>query len=115
MAAALITVGMASRATMVALLAALPPARPDGLGRAAAGISRARLLVALGLGIAVPLLWSAFSGEGLKGLMLVLVMALAALGVAIWARTRLGGQTGDVLGATQQITTVAGWVVVAAG
>jgi adenosylcobinamide-GDP ribazoletransferase len=41
-------------------------------------------------------------------------MAGATLAIAHTAMRRIGGQTGDVLGATQQVCEVAGLVVLAA-
>lgn len=45
---------------------------------------------------------------------LVPVMALAAVVVSLEALRKIGGFTGDTLGATQQVVEIAGWIVLAA-
>ena len=51
---------------------------------------------------------------GRAGLLALAVMALSALIVAGRARARLGGQTGDVLGAVQLCAEIAGWITLGA-
>ena len=97
-------VAMLSRAAMVVLLEWMPAAREDGLGKSASGTGRASGL-ALGGVIVFALL-----GLGWIGLGLVLVTAAIAVLVALAASRRIGGQTGDVLGATQALTEVGGWL-----
>ncbi len=81
---------------------ALPPARDDGLGatagrpRAAAVITAAAIAVAIGLASLGPL-----HGAVALGLAAAAVCAAAAL-----ARHQIGGYTGDVLGAFQQIAEI---------
>ena len=80
-------------------MAALPAARRGGL---AAGAGRphplrAAAAVAIAAGIGLLLLPP---GAVLVGLLLAL---LVLLGVAALAQRQLGGQTGDVLGAAQQL------------
>ena len=101
-----VATGALSRLAMVALLAALPPAREGGLGRAAqegAGGAMAATLVALLLGLPTGLL--------LPVLLVPTAVTTAALGLL--ARRRLGGQTGDVLGASQVLTESAIWAALA--
>jgi len=99
-----------SRAMAVVLIRVLPYAGDLGAAKAkplAERVSAAGALVALG--------WAATAGAALTawrpdwGPAVVLSVALAALGA--WAcarcwRRRLGGFTGDTLGATQQLTEV---------
>jgi adenosylcobinamide-GDP ribazoletransferase len=90
---------------------ALPYARPEGgSGEALAGstgeVSRA-LGVGLGIGLAVAAL-------GLRGIVLAGSAAVAALVVGLVARRRLGGVTGDVLGAAAELATTAALVAAAA-
>lgn len=92
----------ASRAALPALMASLPPARPDGL---AAGVGRidaatARIAAALGLAFLLP------GGFAFAVVAALLVAGLAFL-VARLALARIGGQTGDVLGAAQQAGEIA--------
>ena len=101
-ASALIAAGAASRAGLPALMASLAPARDHGLEagagrphplRAAAGIAIAALL-------AFVVLAPGMAAAGLVG------AAGALLSVAILARRQIGGYTGDVLGAAQQLAEV---------
>jgi len=101
---ALIAVAAASRAAMPALLAALPPARTDGLGKAAGAETAPAIPAALiGFAVLLPL------GLG-SALSVAAAVALAAAAMAALARRQIGGQTGDVLGATQQATEIAAWM-----
>lgn len=106
--AAALLIGVASRLMMLVVLMGLPPARADGLGRSASARSWAALApgaaIAAGLAIVV----------GLPGLAALVAAVLAALAIAVWARTLLGGQTGDVLGAVQIVSQCAGWVALSA-
>lgn len=106
--AAFIAMAMASRALMLLPMAALPPARRDGLGRAAADPGRARVAAGLALGAA------ALLPLGGAALAVLAAMALATLLPALLARRRIGGQTGDVLGAVQQLAEAAGWLALLA-
>ncbi|RMD88839.1 MAG: adenosylcobinamide-GDP ribazoletransferase [Alphaproteobacteria bacterium] len=99
-----------SRAAMGAVMAALPGARRDGLS-ASVGRPPARL-VWWGIGVAA---LAALLFTGLAGLLAGgLAAALAALAVAALARARIGGQTGDVLGAVQQMSELAALAAFAA-
>jgi adenosylcobinamide-GDP ribazoletransferase len=98
-AAALIAAGSASRAALPALMAALPPARADGL---AAGAGRPHPLRAAAAGAIAVLAAFLLLPPGLATQGLAAASA-ALLGVVLLARRRLGGYTGDVLGAAQQL------------
>lgn len=101
--AALAAAGAVSRATCPALLAWLPPARTDGLGAGAGRAPSEALAVALGLAACFALLLLGL-GHGLAALVLAALPAWALAGLA---RRRIGGHTGDVLGAAQQLAEVA--------
>ena len=98
--AAVIAVAMASRVAPVALMAWLPAARADGLGAQGRAVGTASVLVATLLG-GLPLLLLAQGGAALA------VAALAVAVLALTARSKIGGQTGDVLGAGQQTAEIA--------
>ena len=108
MGVAFIAVAVFSRLCMLAVLLILPPARADGLGHSAVG---GRFAVALP-GVAVALI--AGSALGGAAVVLAVVMALSAAWVAWVAKAKIGGQTGDVLGATQLVSEITGWVVLSA-
>ena len=100
---ALAALGAGSRAFMVGVMVALPNARAGGLSAGAGRPAPQAALLALAIAAAFGLL--AF---GWGALLVLLAMAVAVLAVALIARAKLGGQTGDVLGASQQITEIAG-------
>jgi adenosylcobinamide-GDP ribazoletransferase len=87
-----------SRAGMAGVMAALPPAREGGLsrlvGRPSGGQAGFALLVALVL---------ALPGAGWALVWVLPALAIALGALALWAKARIGGQTGDILGASQQI------------
>ncbi|SEM91615.1 cobalamin-5'-phosphate synthase [Loktanella fryxellensis] len=99
--AAFLLAGTASRLAMLVLLLALPPARADGLGQAAAGTARLAWLpgAVVVAGVAV---WT-----GPQAFVALLLAVLIAATIARQCLRRIGGQTGDVLGATQVMTEVA--------
>jgi adenosylcobinamide-GDP ribazoletransferase len=99
---ALIAAHAASRAMFPAAMWALAPARADGLG-AEAGRPRAAPVVtaaAIGLVIALAALGPAM------GLTAFAASAAAVVAAALVARRLIGGYTGDVLGALQQIAEI---------
>ncbi|MHA6345028.1 adenosylcobinamide-GDP ribazoletransferase [Roseivivax sp. CAU 1761] len=104
----LLLVALASRWLMLAALVLLPPARPDGLGRMAGGVAPRALWPGGAATLAVAL-WA-----GPAALPVLAVMGAVALILGALARRRLGGQTGDVLGAVQLATEAAGWTALLA-
>lgn len=96
--AALIGAAALSRGGMVVLMGMMPNARDSGLshhvGRPGA-----------------PTVWLAAAIAGLTGLICVgfptsLLAVLAVIACGLIARAKIGGQTGDILGATQQISEI---------
>ena len=99
----LVVVGAASRAAMVGLMAALPPARHDGLAAGAGEPTGGRVALALAVpfGLALVLAGPAQA---------LVLLATGAAVCALWAwvaRRCFGGHTGDVLGAGQQLVEAA--------
>jgi adenosylcobinamide-GDP ribazoletransferase len=95
---ALIAAHGAARATLPLFMTLLPPARSDGLSRAAGQPAQDRALIAGALGI---LILAIFLGP-LPGLAALILLA-AAVGAMAWlSSAQIGGQTGDVLGALEQ-------------
>lgn len=99
---ALIAAAILSRAMMPTLMAALPHARDSGLSHRVGRVApmTAALALVLGGGLGIVLLGGA-------GVTAALCAGFAALGVGAVARAKIGGQTGDILGAAQQITEIA--------
>ena len=102
-AAALISAHALARALPPAVMAWAPLARSDGLAAGAGRPEPAQAWLALGLGALIALLLLDFGTA---------VAAMAAAGLAagalvLLARARIGGYTGDVLGAIEQVGEVA--------
>jgi adenosylcobinamide-GDP ribazoletransferase len=96
---ALLVAAAASRTAMVMVMHLVPAARADGLS-AGAGRPSARAVIAAILATAL----IAFASLGfMAGLLCLLAAAALAALLATLAHRRLGGQTGDVLGAVQLI------------
>ena len=104
--AAFLAIGAVSRTVMLLPMTFLKPAREDGLGHGA----RAALQTPFWVALAVSALVAIAAGV----LLPALVMLGAGWAVMTLARRQIGGQTGDVLGATQKIAECIGWLSVAA-
>lgn len=103
----LIAAHAGSRALMPAFMALLPPARADGLGAGAGTVDRAVAWVALAIGGAAML-----AGLGIGGFFAgAVVLALVFFGFRTICMRQIGGQTGDTLGALQQVGEIAILVV----
>ena len=105
-AAALVALAMASRAGLAIALWLMPAARLDGMGQLAAGASGKQALVAAMIGVFALVLFF-----GWAGMTVALALAAIHIGFAELAKRQIGGQTGDVLGAMQQVMEITGWVV----
>ena len=107
---ALVAAHAASRGALPLTMHLLAPARTDGLGFTAGQTSRPVALIAAVIGIAIAL---AALGPVRGGAALLLAAAAIAL-CAMLARRQIGGYTGDVLGAFQQIGEIVMLLVAAA-
>ena len=105
---AFVAIGVASRAAMVAVLIVLPQVRDNGLGQAAAGGPADGTIMVVGAMAVLALL--PLGGAGIA--VAIGVMVGAGL-VAQLAMAQIGGQTGDVLGATQKAAEIGGWLALA--
>ncbi|OBZ93779.1 cobalamin synthase [Pararhizobium polonicum] len=97
-----------SRAAMVWHWSKLPPARQDGVAASAGEPQAAAVTFALVLGVASAALLLLLSGAPL----LACVLAIAAFVATVPAFSqivdgKIGGHTGDTIGATQQLTEIA--------
>lgn len=107
----MIGAGAISRGVLALPMRLFPPAREDGLTAGAGKPGLAAFLAAM----ALPLILVVIILPALAGLAAMGAAALAALAVGGLARRRLGGITGDVLGAAQQLAEIGFiWVMVAA-
>lgn len=100
--AAIIAVACVSRAPMAVLMAWLPNARNGGLSKAVGRPSVNTAATALCLAIAI-----CFVLVGWQAISMVIATAFVSLGLGLVARAKIGGQTGDILGAAQQIAEAA--------
>src|SRR5207237_1160803 len=107
---ALLAAHAASRGALPAMMHLLKPARADGLGFTAGRPSRAVALSAAVIGIAITL---AALGPA-RGAIALLLAAAGITLIAMLARRQIGGYTGDVLGAFQQIGEIVMLLVAAA-
>ncbi len=105
---ALIAVAMLSRAGMVAVMTALPNARDGGLSKRVGRPDGRAAGLAVLLAGAIALL-----SCGGAAVLLILAVAMAALAVGAVAKAKIGGQTGDILGATQQISETLSLLILA--
>ncbi|SMY09886.1 adenosylcobinamide-GDP ribazoletransferase [Flavimaricola marinus] len=108
--APLIAVAGLSRAPMVAMMALLPNARSGGLSRAVGRPSPIAAILAGVISVLVGLLLL-----GSVAILLALTNCAIVLGWAALCRRKIGGQTGDTLGALQQLSEIGALLVLAAG
>ena len=106
----LIGAAAASRGAMSVLMFALKPARVDGLGREAGRPSKPEMGAAMAFTILI--LFALFDWQPALWALVLFLVTTAVLG---WlAQRRLGGYTGDVLGAAQQVAEVCVFIAVGA-
>ncbi|MEM1238157.1 MAG: adenosylcobinamide-GDP ribazoletransferase [Pseudomonadota bacterium] len=100
---ALVAMPAASRAVMPAVMR-LPHARRNGVSVAVGRppVETAALAALIGIAFIVPLGWDA--------LIIIALLAVSAAAMGALALRKIGGQTGDILGATQQVTQLVGWL-----
>ncbi|GAB6844569.1 adenosylcobinamide-GDP ribazoletransferase [Methylorubrum rhodinum] len=104
---ALLYAASVSRSAALIPIAWLGPARPGGAGAAVGRPDRTTLLVVAGLCLALALIGAGFGLPPL-GLALGLVLAPSvAFALSALAQQKIGGQTGDVVGACQQLGEIA--------
>jgi adenosylcobinamide-GDP ribazoletransferase len=107
---ALIALAISSRAGMPLALLLMPAARPDGMGKSAEGPTQGRAFAAVAIAaLAVILLCGPQAAPWV-----IAAQAAVQLLFARAAMRQIGGQSGDVLGAMQQLAEIAGWLAICA-
>ncbi len=104
---AVVGIAIISRSVLPLVLAALPPARLEGLGQSASnpGILAVTVSVALGV-LSLILLVGAWAA------LMISLSLVATIPLIGWLSFRqIGGQTGDVLGAIQQVADLCAWII----
>lgn len=110
LAPALIAAAALSRAAMVPLMARVPNARETGLSHLVGRAPDITALMAVGLACLTAVLCLGVGG----GILVIAVTAGMTLICAEIARAKINGQTGDILGATQQLTEISALLVLCA-
>ena len=106
-AAILITASLSRTAGLMPLVF-LPPARRDGLSHAVGQPPRETFWLAAGIAGAIAVALGALAGLPPFGIALTIVLSgLAGLALTGFAARHLGGQTGDIVGAAQQVAEIA--------
>ena len=106
---AVVAVAAMSRAPMAVVMWALPNARGKGLSQS---VGRPDVR-AVAVAVALALIFGVLAVELAATLAVAGCVAAATLGIMAMARARIGGQTGVVLGATQQVAEVVALAVLA--
>lgn len=103
-----------SRSLAFVPLALLPPARPSGAGFAAGKPAPGAFAIAILLAVPFALLPVSAGASLSQALTGIGLAAVIAHGVVAFAKRQIGGQTGDVAGAAQQLAEVTYCLVMAA-
>jgi adenosylcobinamide-GDP ribazoletransferase len=101
-AAAIVASAALSRGVMPCVMAVLPHARATGLSHSQGRPAPATAAVGIGIAFGLTLLLA-----GASGLWAAIWALIAAAAISRIAQVRVGGQTGDILGATQQVVEIA--------
>jgi len=104
---ALIGAEAASRAAMLTLWHGLPSARPGGLADNLGRPNWETLVCACAIGLGILLVTIVPSGGFLGFIKVLIISSILLFGFAKLCIAKIGGQTGDTLGAAQQICALA--------
>ena len=100
--APLIAVGALSRLPMAMILANLPNARGAGLAASTGQPEGQTIAIAIAITLSVGLLFI-----GWNAIPALFWVAIATIALAALAKSKIGGQTGDILGASHQLAEIA--------
>lgn len=103
-----------SRGLMVVAMNVMPYARPAGLGAMFASRSRASTAIVALLSLLLGAVGTMVGRGAVAGAVSVAVALAAGIGVLALAKRRIGGYTGDVLGAAGIVLEVVGLVLLSA-
>ena len=107
---ALVVAHALARTAIPPLATMMPIARDDGLGKSAGRPDAATAVIAVGIGVVIALLCL----PAANAVLAVLVAAAAAAVMAMLASRQIGGVTGDVFGAVEQVAETAVLLMLAA-
>lgn len=105
----MLAIGAVSRLPMVLAMYGIEPARRDGMSAGVGTPPPGSVAAALGIGLAIAVL-----SLGSVGFLVLVIACLAPLPLFRLAQTRIGGQTGDILGGSQQLAEIAALATLAA-
>jgi adenosylcobinamide-GDP ribazoletransferase len=106
--AAILVTASLSRTAGLMPLVFLPPARRDGMSQAVGQPARETFWLAAGIAGVITIMLGSFGGLPLAGIALMLALSgLSGLALTRFAAHHLGGQTGDIAGAAQQVAEIA--------
>jgi len=108
-AGALTLVSAVSRAGALTPLALLGPARSDGAGAAAGALKAPAFAAAWGAALVIAVALGLIAVGFGRAVAALVAGAIGAAALTALARRQIGGQTGDVAGAAQQLTEIAAW------
>ncbi|WP_246534647.1 adenosylcobinamide-GDP ribazoletransferase [Aliiroseovarius lamellibrachiae] len=106
--ASLMVVGLLSRVPMVILMAAMPNARGTGLSQSVGRPTRKTAILGTVVALALAVLI-----VGTAVLPMFIWISVTTIGLAALAKAKINGQTGDILGSSQQLAEIAALCVLA--
>lgn len=96
-----------SRAMIVVVMSTLPNARGGGLSQSVGRPPMQSMWGAVGIGCGVTVVLGLLIGQVWAAVLIICVGAAATFACGAIAKRKIKGQTGDILGATQQVSEVA--------
>lgn len=114
-AAAIVAIGGLSRMTALIPAIALEPARADGAAQAAGAPSRTSFIIGMALAIVLSGVLVIETSGAVRWLAGIAAAILAATAMTWIAKRQIGGQTGDIAGASQQLAEIAFLLALASG
>ncbi|MCX5514659.1 adenosylcobinamide-GDP ribazoletransferase [Kaistia algarum] len=111
---ALVATEAIGRTAIVWLWSNEPPARPDGLAATLGAPDQEAMGAALVIGAGIGMIAGSLTAGVFAALISLAAAALATVVTADWSRRRIGGRTGDILGAAEQLAALASLLALAA-